>query len=139
MYSYFDYLCAKQFVNQNFGLIDDNCVEMYLAPYSPTPVPWIYFDDKNHQFIEFYSYNKDLKDSELASAWFEPFFDFKRNRYIVRMGGITWRYEYPNSGSFYVMPNEKIALDEQILSGKISKNQLKKMIKNNLKNVYAKH
>ena len=55
------------------------------------------------------------------------------------MGGITWRYEYPNSGSFYVMSNEKIALDEQILSGEISKNQLKKMIKNNLKNVYAKH
>lgn len=139
MHSYFDYLCAKQFVNQNFGLIDDNCVEMYLAPYSPTPVPWIYFDDKNRQFIEFYSYNESSRESELAGAWFEPFFDFKRNRYIVRMGNITWHYEYPNSGSFYVMPDEKIALDEQILSGRISKNQLKKMIKNNLKNVYAKH
>ena len=37
------------------------------------------------------------------------------------------------------MPNEKIALDQQILNGQISKNELKKMIKRNLKSVYAKH
>ena len=139
MHSYFDYLCARQFVNQNFESIGDDCIEIYLAPYSPTPVPWIYYDDKNNQFIEFYSYNEKLRDSELTNTWFEPFFDFKRSRYFVKTGTIEWHYEYQDSGSFYVMPIEKIALDEQILSGRISKNQLKKMIKNNLKNIYAEH
>jgi len=117
---------------------DDDCVEMYLAAYSPTPVPYICYESPDGALVDFYTYNKALKDTELFNDWFEPFFNYKRDRYIVRHGSITWHYEYNDKGSFYVMPNEKIALDNQILSGQISKNQVKKMIRRNLKNVYAK-
>ena len=137
MNSYFDYLCAVQFVNQNFA--QEDCVEMYLSAYSPTPVPWSFVDNNGKKFIEFYHYNKKLRDSELFNSWFEPFFDFKRDRYIVNSGEITWHYEYRDGGSYYTMTPEKIALDEQILSGKISKNELKKMIRKNLKTVYARN
>jgi len=137
--SYFDYLCARQFVAQNFQYNEDDCIEMYLAAYSPTPVPWTIEDDKNRKFIEFYSYNEIIRDTELYTGIFEPYFSFTRNRYILRNGDITWRYEYLNSGSFYVMNLEQTALDEQILSGKLSKNQIKKMIRKNLRETYARN
>jgi predicted glutamine amidotransferase len=138
MASYFDYLCATQFVSQNFAE-DDDCIEMYLAAYSPTPVPYISYELPEVVFIDFYTYNKELMDTELFNGWFEPFFNFKRDRYIVKNGSITWHYEYSNACSYYYMPTEKQALDNQILSGKISKNEVKKMIKRNLKSIYAKH
>ena len=137
MYSYFDYLCARQYINQYFGNEDD-ALEMYLSAYSPTPVPWRFIGEKNEEYIEFYVYNKKLRDSELYTGWFEPFFDFKRNRYMVNMGEITWHYEYKDTGSFYKISEEKLELDNKILSGEISKNQLKKLIKNNLRTTYVK-
>ena len=138
MSSYFDYLCARQYISQSFGGEDD-CLEMYLAAYSPHPVPWIMEDATKTIFIEFYSYNSILKDAELFSGAFEPFFHFKRDRYIVKNGDITWHYEYNTTTPGYKMSNEKLHLDEQILSGMISKNSVKKMIRKNLKEMYARN
>ena len=139
MNSYFDYLCACQFVSQNFQACEDDCVEMYLSAWSPTPVPWIMEDSKGAKFVEFYTYNKDLRDTELFNDAFEPYFGFTKDRYIVRNGDITWHYEYKLQNSYYTMSLEKTALDNQILSGKLSKNQIKKMIRKNLKEVYARN
>lgn len=138
MHSYFDYLCAVQYINQTFAG-EDEYIEMYLAAYSPSPVPYNFIDVTNLKCIELYGYNKLTKGSELFDGYFEPFFNYKRDRYLVKGGEITWHYEYNNISTQYIMPNEKIALDTQILSGQISKNQLKKMIKNNLKGIYAKY
>ena len=76
MSSYFDYLCAKQFVCQNFESKDDECLELYLAAFSPTPVPWIMVDSKESTFIEFYEYNSALRSTQLVSGAYEPFFNF---------------------------------------------------------------
>lgn len=135
MCSYFDYLCASQFVSQNFA--QEDCVEMYLAPYSPTPVPWSFLDDKGCVYTEFYHYNEKIKDTELFSGSFEPFFSFKKDKYVVNSGEITWRYEINSNGSYYNISKEKSNLDLKILRGSISKNELKKMIRKNLKTVYA--
>jgi hypothetical protein len=138
MKSYFDYLCARQFIAQNFHNEDD-CIEMYLAVYSPTPVPWIIEDSKGSKFIEFYSYSEKLKDTELFNGNFEPYFDFVKNIYTVKNGNITWHYEHVNDGSYYIMSLEQEALDKQILSGELSKNQIKKMIRKNLRETYARN
>ena len=137
MYSYFDYLCASQFVSQNFA--QEDCVEMYLAPYSPTPVPWNYADGTLVGFTEFYHYNERIKDTELFNGSFEPFFNFKKDKYIVNSGEITWHYEMATGGSYYSVDAERNALDTKILCGIVSKNELKKMIRKNLKTVYARN
>jgi len=139
MKSYFDYLCAKQFVSQNFQVCEDDCIEMYLSAYSPTPVPYIIEDATKHKFIEFYTYNEVLRDTQLCNEPFEPFFDFTRNRYIVQNGDITWHYEYRDKASYYEESLEQKALDEQILLGKLSNNQIKKMIRKNLREIYARN
>lgn len=139
MKSYFDYLCAGQFVNQNFQACDEDCVEMYLSAWATHPVPWVLEDGKGATFFEFYSYNEVIRDTELFNGAFEPYFDFSRNRYIVKDGSITNRYEYSDKGSYYNMNLEQEALDKQILSGQISKNQVKKMIRRNLKETYARN
>ena len=137
MMSYFDYLCATQFVAQGF-ILDIDYVAAYLAPYAYHPTCTIVAGVDNEDLsIEFYAYNETLRDIELFTGSFEPLFGFKKERYIVNLGGITWKYEYNNSTSFLLIPKEKEALDYQILSGQISKNELKKMIKRNLKTVYV--
>lgn len=139
MKSYFDYLCAIQFVSQMFQLQEDDCVEMYLAAYSPHSVPLIMDDNVNSLFVEFYEYNPILKDTQLSNGTFEPFFNYTKNRYILKNGDIIWRYEYNETTPTYKMTNEQAHLDEQILSGKLSKNSIKKMIRKNLKEVYARN
>ena len=57
---------------------------------------------------------------------------------MLNMGEITWQYEYKDTGSFYKISEERLELDNKILSGEISKNQLKKLIKNNLRTTYVK-
>ena len=42
-------------------------------------------------------------------------------------------------GSYYTPDARRIALDLEILHGVISKNELKKMIRRNLKSVYARN
>jgi len=138
MKSYFDYLCALQYINQNFD-DESDCLESYLGMYSPTPTPWSYVDDSGSLCTEFYSYNHTSKKVELCNEPFEPFFNYKKDRYITRNGDITWRYEFIGTGSFYVQPESLMDLDRQILSGQISKNELKKMIKMNLRTTYAKN
>ena len=125
MSSYFDYLCARQFISQKF-IPEDDCLEMYLAPYSPHPVPWIVLDDANQFIMELYWYNEKLRDAELFSGSFEPFFNFNKDKYIVRLGEITWKYTDTTGSSTYSMSLGKAALDKKILSGEISKNELKK-------------
>jgi len=53
-------------------------------------------------------------DSELFNGAFEPFFNYKKNRYIVSQGDITRRFEYDTSTPAYRMSNEKLHLDKQI-------------------------
>lgn len=137
--SYFDYLCAMQFVNQNFQACDEDCVEMYLSAWAVHPVPWVLEDGKGTKFFEFYSYNEVIRDTELFNGWFEPYFNFSRDRYIVKSGNITTRFEYTDKGSYYNMNLEQEELDIKILSGKLSKNQVKKMIRKNLKDTYARN
>jgi len=137
--SYFDYLCARQYVNQFSNIQEDECIEIYLSAYSPHPVPWIMVDNNGNVFAEFYEYSPILMDVQLSNGAFEPFFDYKRNRYILRNGDVTWRYEYNTTTLPYKMSNEKLHLDKQILSGELSKNSIKKMIRKNLKEVYARN
>lgn len=137
MSSYFDYLCAKQFILQSMQGEDD-CLEMYLAPYSPHPVPWVYTDIHKKTFVEFYSYDESAKQVELFNGSFEPFFSFKRDRYTLKDGVVMFHCEPANVTSKYIPSLEKTALDEQILNGLISKNQVKKMIRKNLREVYVK-
>lgn len=138
MSSYFDYLCATQYVLQNFQMTEDECIEMYLAPYSPSPVPWIMEDSAANKFIELYEYDEISKDIKLFSGNFEPLFEYSATRYFVANGEITSYNKSNNKRSFYEVPIEKAIIDKQILSGEISKNYLKKMIRKELKNVYAR-
>lgn len=137
MSSYFDYLCARQYILQNFQMTEDECIEMYLAPYSPSPVPWIMEDSTAKKFIELYEYDEISRDIKLFSGNFEPLFEYSTTKYFVSNGEITNVSKSEVKKSSYEVPIEKAIIDKQILSGEISKNYVKKMIRKELKNVYA--
>ena len=75
----------------------------------------------------------------MFNGFLKPFFSFRKNRYTIVDGLIVSCNELKDEKNKYIQSIEKISLDKQILTGMISKNQTKKMIRKNLRESYARN
>lgn len=131
MNSYFDYLCAREFCKLNFP--GDGAFEIepvFLAKYSATPVPMTYVDPKTGcEYLTFYK-SSGGDDIEFNGVM-EPYFTFTKTKYRVKCGEIEW-YTKTSEKKIFEQPVDEAIFDNEIRSGKISKEELDELIKKNL-------
>lgn len=136
MKSYFDYLCANEYILSVLGGDPDALQPIYLAKYSTTPTP-LHFEVETEngssaiESIAFYEHDEKNNDSIEFDGVITPYFSFTHEEYHVADGFVFKWVNYTGSPE-YVQDTDSYLLDQKIVNCEIDEFDLSEMIQNNL-------
>lgn len=137
MKSYFDYLCAGEYILEMFGddVQPEDVYAYYLAKWSTTPVPIDFDEEGQSNQVSFYHYDENSTQADKTVEFdgtFAPYFSFQTDEYKVCNGWIIKCISYSEKNEYKMTPFQE-ELDKKILDNTISNKDLMQMIKEEIK------
>ena len=127
MKSYFDNLCALEYIEREWKSDLYNVVPIYLSRFSVHETPLLYTNEVT-QVVGISMYRSDGKKEAIESSGrFSPFFTFSRDEYSLADGFITYFSNYSGKRE-YVQDKLSIELDKKILDETLSSIEIFELI-----------